>query len=108
MKEALRTSLGKGLKDVSRKTCLGCLLTKIRRFLGCLYDCIVVGLSMVEGLFSLLFYCESGINQFVVQKSLTDAFGASCYYELGCLRYIVLLYHLRMLRVFMTVSKSFI
>ena len=29
--------------------------------------CIVVGLSMVEGLFSLLFYCESGINQYVVQ-----------------------------------------
>ena len=28
--------------------------------------CIAVGLSMVEGLFSLLFYCESGINQYAV------------------------------------------
>ena len=39
--------------------------------------CMVVGLSMVEGLFSLLFYCESGINQYARQKTLTDAFGAS-------------------------------
>ena len=28
--------------------------------------CIVVGLSMVEELFILLFYCESGINQYAV------------------------------------------
>ena len=37
----------------------------------------VVGLSMVEGLFSLLFYCESGINQYAIQKILTDVSGAS-------------------------------
>ena len=36
---------------------------------------IVVGLSMVEGLCSLLFYCESGINQYAVPKSFTDGFG---------------------------------
>ena len=36
---------------------------------------IVVGLSMVEGLRSLLFYCESGINQYAVPKSFTDGFG---------------------------------
>ena len=54
--------------------------------------CIVVGLSMVEGLFSLLFYCESGINQY----ALTDLFGASLLLlVLGCLRYVVLPYHLR-------------
>ena len=29
---------------------------------------------MVEGLFSLLFYCESGINQYPVPKTLTDVF----------------------------------
>ena len=32
--------------------------------------CIFVGVSLVEGLFSLLFYCESGINQYAVQKML--------------------------------------
>ena len=37
----------------------------------------VVGLSMVEGLFSLLFYCESGINQYAIQKILTDVSGTS-------------------------------
>ena len=53
--------------------------------------CIVVDLSMVEELFSFLFYCESGINQHAVQKTLTDVFGASLLLlELGCLRYVVL------------------
>ena len=58
---------------------------------------------MVEGLFSLLFYCESGINQYALQKSLTDVFRASLLLiELDYLRYVVLPYHLRMsLRVFM-------
>ena len=55
-------------------------------------------------LFNLLFYCESGINQYVVQKILTDVFGASLLLlELGCLRYVLLLYHLWMLRVFMRI-----
>ena len=57
----------------------------------------------------MLFYCESGINQYAVQKILTDVFGASLLLlELGCLRYVLLLYHLRMLRVFMRISKSFV
>ena len=38
---------------------------------------MVAGLLMVEGLFSLLYYCESGINQYASQKSLTDVFGVS-------------------------------
>ena len=64
---------------------------------------------LLEGLFSLLFYCENGINQYAVQKILTDVFGASLLLlELGCLRYVLLLYHLRMLRVFMRISKSFV
>ena len=64
---------------------------------------------IMEGLFSLLFYCESGINEYAVQKTLTDVFGASrLLLELGCLRYVVLLYHLRMFRVFMRISKSFV
>ena len=33
-----------------------------------LLKCIVVGLSMVEGLFSLLLYCESGINDMLDRK----------------------------------------
>ena len=46
---------------------------------------------MVEGLFSFLFYCESGINQHTVQKPVTDDFQASLLLlELGCLRYVVL------------------
>ena len=62
---------------------------------------------LLEGLFNLLFYCESGINQYAVLKTLTDVFGASLLLlELGCLRYVVLLYHLRMLRVFMILTKS--
>ena len=58
---------------------------------------------MVDGLFSLLFYCENGISQYAVQKSLTDAFGASLLLlEVGYFRYVVLPYHLRMLlRIFM-------
>ena len=64
---------------------------------------------IMEGLFSLLFYCGSGINEYAVQKTLTDVFGASwLLLELGCLRYIVLLYHLRMFRVFARISKSFV
>ena len=65
---------------------------------------------MVEGLFNLLFYCERGINQYPVQKTFTDVFGASLLLlELGCLRYVALPYHLTMLlRVFMRLSKSFV
>ena len=64
---------------------------------------------LLEGLFNLLFYCESGINQYAVQKTLTDVFGASLLLlELGCLRYVVLLYHLRMLRVFMILTRSLV
>ena len=58
---------------------------------------------MGEGLFRFIFYCESGINQYTVQKTLTDDFGLSLLLlEVGCLRYVVLPYHLKMLlRVFM-------
>ena len=71
--------------------------------------CIVIGLSMVEELFILLFYCECGINQYAVQTTLTDVFGAKrLLLELSCLRYIVRLYHLRMRCVFMGISKSFV
>ena len=60
---------------------------------------------MVEGLFSLQFYGESGINQYAVQKTLADVFGASLLLllELGCLRYVVRPYHSKILlfRVFM-------
>ena len=64
---------------------------------------------LLEGLFSLLFYCDSGINQYAVQKILTDVFGASLLIlELSWLRYVLLLYHLRMVRVFMRISKSFV
>ena len=59
---------------------------------------------MVEGLFSFLFYCESGINQYGVQKTLTGVFVASLLLllELGFLRHVVLPYDLRMLlRFFM-------
>ena len=53
--------------------------------------CVVVGLSIIEGLFNFLFYCKSGINQYAVQKTLTDDFGASLLLlELGCPRYVVL------------------
>ena len=59
--------------------------------------------------FSLLFYCDNGINQYAVQKMLTDVFGASLLLlELGCLRHILLLYHLKIFRVFMRISKSFV
>ena len=64
---------------------------------------------LLEGLLNLLFYCESGINQYAVQKTLTDVFGTSMLLlELGCLRYVVLLYHLRMLCVFMILTKSLV
>ena len=64
---------------------------------------------MMEGLFSLLFYCESVINQYAVQNTLTDVFGASLLlHELGCLRHVVLLNDLRMLRVIMRISKTFV
>ena len=59
---------------------------------------------LLEGLFSLLFHCENGINQYAVQKILADVFRASLLLlELGCLRYVLLLYHLLMLRVFMRI-----
>ena len=60
-----------------------------------LRKCVVV---MVEGLFSLLFYCESGINQYAGKKTLTDVFRASLLLlQLSCFRNIVLPYHSRML-----------
>ena len=37
---------------------------------------LVAVLLMVEGVFSLLFYCESGINQYAGQTTL----GLVCYY----------------------------
>ena len=46
-------------------------------FLAIIFDfpkSVVVGLSMVEGLFSLLFICESGMKQYAVPKTLTDDF----------------------------------
>ena len=68
----------------------------------------ISGRLLLEGLFSL-FYYENGINQYAVQKILRDVFGASLLLlELGCLRYVLLLYHLRMLRLFMRISKSFV
>ena len=64
---------------------------------------------LLEGLLNLLFYCESGINQYAVQKTLTDVFGATLLLlELGFIRYVVLLHYLKMLRVFMRISKSFV
>ena len=58
------------------------------------------GLSMVEGIFSLLFYCESGINQYAGQKPLTNIFGASLLLlELSCFKNIVIPF--KMLHVFM-------
>ena len=57
---------------------------------------------MVEGLFSLLFQCESSNNQYAGQKTLTNVLRASLLLlKLGCFRNIALPYHLRMLlRVF--------
>ena len=65
--------------------------------------CIVVGLLMVEEVFSLLFYCESIINQYAGHKTLGDVLRASLLLpDLGCFRDMVLPYYLRMLlRVFM-------
>ena len=42
-----------------------------------MYSC---GLIMLEGLFSLLFYCESGINQYAGQKTSIDVLGRVCYH----------------------------
>ena len=39
-----------------------------------MYSCRLI---MLEGLFSLLFYCESGINQYAGQKTSIDVFGTS-------------------------------
>ena len=36
----------------------------------------VVGLLMVKGIFSSLFYCECSFNQYAGEKTLTDVFGA--------------------------------
>ena len=64
---------------------------------------------LLKGLFSLLFHCESGIDQYAVQKIFTDVFGASLLLlELCCPRYVLLLYHLRILRVFTRINKSFV
>ena len=54
---------------------------------------------MVEGLLSLLFECDNGINQYAAgKKTLTDILGASLLLvEFGCFRKIVMPYHLRML-----------
>ena len=66
-------------------------LFNISKFIG-------VDLSMIEELFSLLFQCESSINQYAVQKTLTDVLGTSLLlFALSCFRKIVLPYHLRML-----------
>ena len=61
---------------------------------------------LLEGLFSLLFYCENGINQYTVEKILTDVFEASLLLlELGCLTLsVLLLCYLRMFRVFTRIS----
>ena len=51
-----------------------------------MYSCRLI---MLEGLFSLLFYCESGINQYAGQKTSIDVFGTSMLsLGLGWLRYI--------------------
>ena len=56
--------------------------------------CLVVALSMVNGLFSLLFDCDSAINMLY----RTDIFGASLLLlELGCRRQVVMPYYLRIL-----------
>ena len=55
---------------------------------------LIAVLLMVEGLFSLLFYCESGINQYAGQITL----GLSLLlFELSWFRNIVLPFHLRMI-----------
>ena len=58
---------------------------------------------MAEGLFSLLFHCEGGINQYAVQKTLADVFRASLLLlEFSYFRNVALPYHLRMfLHIFM-------
>ena len=55
---------------------------------------LVAVLLMVEGLFSFLLYCESGMNQYAGQITL----GLSLLlFELSWFRNIVLLFHLRMI-----------
>ena len=59
---------------------------------------------MVEG-YLMLFYCESGINQYAGLKTLTDVSGAGLLLvELNFFRNIVLPYYLRMLHVFTLVK----
>ena len=41
---------------------------------------VVAALLMMERLFSVLVYCESGINQYTRQKTLTMFLGRICYY----------------------------
>ena len=49
-------------------------------------------------LFSFLLDCESGINQYAGQKSLTDDFrGEFVILDLSCFRNILLSYHFRIL-----------
>ena len=74
---------------------------------------MVEGLANVEGLtnggrayqwWKVTFYSESGINQYAVQKTLTDVFVANTLLllEPDYLRYVLLSYHLRkLLRFFM-------
>ena len=40
---------------------------------------VVAALLMMERLFSVLVYCESGINQYTRQKILTMFLGRICY-----------------------------
>ena len=55
-------------------------------------------LLTAEGLLSLLFYCECGINQYTGQKTLAVVFRARLLLLVfGCFRNIVLPYHLKML-----------
>ena len=63
---------------------------------------------MVEGLFSLLIHCETGISQYAEQKTLRDVFAASLLLlELSCFRNIVLPHHLRLLlHVFMRIQHQ--
>ena len=55
---------------------------------------LVANLLMMEGPFSLLFYCESGINQYTGQ--ITLGLGLLLF-ELNWFRNIVLSFHLRMI-----------
>ena len=60
--------------------------------------CVVAVLLMKEGLFSLLFYCESGTNQYAGQKIITDNVGASLLLlEFNSFKNIVLSCNLKMI-----------